>query len=332
MKLTRTALAAAALLPVALLTACGGGPGDGSVKLTLAHSYTQDQAAHTCGALTIKEKVEQADAGLTVEIYDSSQLGGDADRIASVLSGDIDIDLQGASALAAVYVPIGVVDAAYAFEDGGHVSEYFRSDAADVLKAGFKERSGINVLGAWSIGPRHFTANDPIRTPEDLKGLRIRFPGSPQFLMNAKALGANATEVAFEEVYLSMQQRLVDGGENTLSNIEAGNMDEVQDYLSLSEHQENSNLIVMGKAFDDELTPEQQEVLLAAVHEAEDAMLECVVESDAELIEMFDAQEGFEVVDDVDVDVFREQADEWFLKNLTGDSLAAYESIKESAK
>ncbi|GHD06533.1 TRAP transporter substrate-binding protein DctP [Zhihengliuella salsuginis] len=329
MKLTRTALAAAALLPLGLLTACGGGADDGTVELTLAHSYTQDQAAHTCGATTIKDQVEQADAGMTVEIYDSSQLGGDADRIASVLSGDIDIDLQGASALATVYEPIGVVDAAYAFEDGGHVSEYFRTDAADELKDAFKERSGINVLGAWSIGPRHFTANQPIRTPEDLEGLRIRFPGSLQFLMNAKALGANATEVAYEEVYLSMQQGLVDGGENTLSNIAASNMDEVQDYVSLSEHQENSNLIVMGDVFD-ELSGAQQEVLLSAVGEAEEAMLECVASSDVELIEEFEAQEGFEVVDDVDIEAFRDRADEWFRENLTGDSLAAYESIKES--
>ena len=58
---------------------------------------------------------------MSVEIYPSSQLGGDADRIASVQSGDIDIDIQGASALAAVYEPVGVVDAAYAFKDGDHL-------------------------------------------------------------------------------------------------------------------------------------------------------------------------------------------------------------------
>ncbi|MBG6084546.1 TRAP transporter substrate-binding protein DctP [Zhihengliuella flava] len=329
MKTPRIALATAALLPIGLLTACGSGNDDGTHELTLAHSYTQDQPAHTCGAMTIKEEVERADVGLTVEIYDSSQLGGDADRIASVLSGDIDIDLQGASALATVYEPIGVVDAAYAFEDGAHVSEFFRSTSSDALKAGFKERSGINVLGAWSVGPRHFTANTPIRTPEDLEGLRIRFPGSLQFLMNAKALGANATEVAYEEVYLSMQQGLVDGGENTLSNIAATNMDEVQDYVSLSEHQENSNLLVMGDVFD-ELSSEQRDTLLEAVRTAEDAMIECVATTDAELVEEFDAQEGFEVVDDVDIDAFRERSDEWFRQNLTGDSLTAYESIKDS--
>lgn len=329
MTLIRRTLAAATLLPIALLAGCSGGADDDTVELTLAHSYTQDQTAHTCGAETIRKEVEEADAGMSVEIYDSSQLGGDADRIASVLSGDIDIDLQGASALAAVHEPMGVVDAAYIFEDAAHVSEYFRSGASDELTEAFKERSGINVLGAWSIGPRHFTANDPIRTPEDLDGLRIRFPGSTQYLLNARALGADATTVAYEEVYLSMQQGLVDGGENPLGNIASENMDEVQEYLSLSAHQQNSNLIVMGEIYD-ELSADRQEVLRDAVRAAEDRMIECVAESDARLVETFEAQKGFEVVDDVDVEAFRARADDWFREHLSGESLDVYTSIKES--
>lgn len=331
MTLTRRTLATATLLPIGLLAGCAGGADDDTIELTLAHSYTQDQAAHTCGAETIQQEVEDADAGMSVEIYDSSQLGGDADRIASVLSGDIDIDLQGASALSAVHEPMGVVDAAYAFDDAAHVSEFFRSDAADELTAAFKERSGVNVLGAWSIGPRHFTANDPIRSPEDLDGLRIRFPGSTQYLLNARALGADATTVAYEEVYLSMQQGLVDGGENTLSNIASTNMDEVQDYVSLSAHQQNSNLIVVGEVYD-ELSAERQEVLREAVRAAEDRMIECVAEGDARLVEEFEAQEGFEVIDDVDVEAFRTRAEDWFREHLDGESLEAYEAIKESRR
>ena len=93
---------------------------------------------------------------------------------------------------------------------------------------------------------REFTANEPIREPGDLDGLRMRFPNSPQFLMNAKALGADATEVAYEELFLALQQGTVDGQENPITNIAASSLQDVQDYISMSDHQANSNLVIIG--------------------------------------------------------------------------------------
>src|SRR4029450_1304997 len=106
---------------------------------------------------------------------------------------------------------------------------------------------------------RDFTQNTAIRKPEDLNGLRMRFPNSPQFLMNAKALGASATEVAYEELFLALHQGTVDGQENPITNIKALNLPEVQDYISLSSHQANSNLVIIGDAKWKELNAEQQQ-------------------------------------------------------------------------
>ena len=78
-----------------------------AVELTLAHSYTDAQPQHACGAQVIADELAAADVGATIEIFGASQLGGDADRIASVVAGDIDMDIQGASALSALYAPIG---------------------------------------------------------------------------------------------------------------------------------------------------------------------------------------------------------------------------------
>ena len=100
--------------------------GGGDVSLQLAHSYTETQPQHRCGAQVIADEVAKADVGLTVEIFPASQLGGDADRIASVVSGDIDMDIQGASALGAVYEPVAVLDAAYAFDDSDHLAALLR--------------------------------------------------------------------------------------------------------------------------------------------------------------------------------------------------------------
>src|SRR5690606_32357983 len=276
----------------------------GTFELSLAHSYTEDQPQHSCGAQLIADEVEAADVGLTIEIFPSSQLGGDADRIASVASGDIDIDIQGASALGAVYEPISVLDAAYAFDDAAHLAAFMDSDASDVLVDGFAEASGVQTLVVWSVGARHFTANKAIRTPEDLEGLRMRFPGSPQFLMNAKALGATATEVAYEELYLALQQGTVDGQENPLTNIKSQNLSEVQDFLSLSAHQLNTNLVIMSQKWN-ELSEEQQEALTDAVEVAVDEVTACVAEDEEATIEEWRTGGDWEVIDDVDVDAFQ---------------------------
>lgn len=333
--LRRPRLAVSAVAALTLtLAACGGGGDDSgdSTELTLAHSYSEDQPQHACGAEVIKESVEGADVGLTVEIFANSQLGGDADRIASVQSGDIDIDLQGASALAAVYDPIGVIDAAYAFEDAEQLDTYFTGGGADQLKADFKEASGgVSILGAWSAGARHFTANEPITEPDDLDGLRMRFPGSPQFLLNAKALGASATEVAFEELYLALQQGVVDGQENPLTNIKSSNLAEVQDVLSLSGHQQNSNLIVAGSFYDD-LNDDQKAAVDDAVAEAVEQMPGCVEDAEKEILDGWESDGTIEIVDDVDTAAFSEKTDAWFRDNLEGDSLAVYESIKDAQK
>ena len=330
-------------VPVLLAAACGGsddtssnsGGGGGSaneeITLELAHSYTEEQPQHRCGAQVIADEVAAADVGLTVDIFGGSQLGGDADRVQAVVAGDHDIDIQGASALGAVHEPIGVVDAAYAFDDAQHLTDFFSGDASADLRQSFTEATGVEILGAWSAGARHFTANEPIREPGDLGGLRMRFPNSPQFLMNAEALGATPTEVAFEELYLALQQGIVDGQENPLTNIVAQNFAEVQDYISLSAHQQNSNLVIIGPVWN-ELSGEQQEALSAAVDAAVEQVPQCVEEDEAATLEEFSSGGTIEVVDDVDVDAFQQQAEEYFLDNYTGEQLAVYEAIRGSAE
>jgi tripartite ATP-independent transporter DctP family solute receptor len=332
----RRSLIAVLTVPLFLGTACGGGgdaggeAANGEVELTLAHSYTEQQPQHRCGAQVIADEVAAANVGLTVQTFPSSQLGGDADRIQSVISGDIDMDIQGASALGAAHEPMSVVDAAYAFDDGEHLARFFGSDASTALTDGFAQATGVTVLGAWSAGSRHFTANQPIRRPEDLANLRMRFPNSPQFLMNAEALGARATEVAYEELYLALQQGTVDGQENPIVNIDAQNLGEVQDYLSLSAHQENSNLILVGSVWN-ELNPQQQEALSRAVEAAVAQVPGCVAQDEQQILDKWTAGGAFQVVDDVDVAAFRARAEQHLRANLSPEQLTVYEAIRGSA-
>jgi tripartite ATP-independent transporter DctP family solute receptor len=329
-------LIACAALPLTI-AACGddddGGDGSGGeVTLQLAHSYTETQPQHRCGAQVIADEVADADVGLTIEIFPASQLGADADRISSVISGDIDIDIQGASALGAVYEPVSVLDAAYAFDDSDHLARFFDSDASDGVLQGFEDETGVHTLGAWSAGMREFTANTPIREPGDLDGLRMRFPNSPQFLMNAEALGADATEVAYEELFLALQQGTVDGQENPITNIDASSLQDVQDYISMSNHQANSNLVIIGGESWSGLSEEQQEALTEAVDSAEGQVPGCVSDDEEKILAEWADSGAMEVVDDVDVEAFRSQADAYLRDNFNSDQLEIYEAIRSEAE
>ncbi|MFC7724700.1 DctP family TRAP transporter solute-binding subunit [Nocardioides sp. GCM10028917] len=336
----RSAVLAACVVALPMfLAACGGddeggaaGESGGDTTLQLAHSYTEDQPQHRCGAQVIADEVKKADVGMSIEVFSSSQLGADADRIASVVSGDIDMDIQGASALGAVYEPVSVLDAAYAFDDSDHLARYFDSDAADELLQGFEDETGVHTLGAWSAGMREFTANEPIREPGDLDGLRMRFPNSPQFLMNAKALGADATEVAYEELFLALQQGTVDGQENPITNIAASSLQDVQDYISMSDHQANSNLVIIGGDSWAGLSSEQQDALASAVEAAEEQVPECVAEDEEATLAEWEETGDMKVVDDVDVEAFRSQADAYLRDNFDEEQLAVYEGIRGEAE
>jgi TRAP-type transport system periplasmic protein len=330
-------LVACAVATLLILTACSGddggegGAGGGDVELTLAHSYTEAQPQHRCGAKVIADEVAKADVGVTVQIFPASQLGGDADRISSVVSGDIDMDIQGASALGAIYEPVSALDAAYAFDDSDHLDRYFDSDAAKALIEGFAEKTGVQTLGAWSAGMRQFTANKPIRKPADLGGLRMRFPNSPQFLMNAKALGASPVEVAYEELFLALQQGTVDGQENPIVNIGAISLDEVQDYISLSSHQANSNLVIVGKVWN-EMTPEQQQAVQKAVDTAVSQVPDCVAQDEQKQLAEWKQGKDFQVVEDVDVAAFRSRADAYLRDNFKPEQLKVYEGVRAAAQ
>ena len=143
---------------------------------------------------------------------------------------------------------MSVVDGAFVFDDSDHLHRFFTSEASQPLKDGFldgdrRSRPGRLVRRG---SPVHREQGRSARRT-DLEGLRMRFPPSPQFLMNAAAMGATAVEVAFEELYLALQQGTVDGQENPINNIAANNIQEVQDFISMSSHQLNSNLVVINE-------------------------------------------------------------------------------------
>lgn len=325
-----------ALLPAAALLVSGctalsdtGGDGD-TVTLSFANSYATGHPHTKCGIQAVADDINGQGIGVTIETFPNSQLGEDTERFTSLMAGDVDMDVQGSSALASTYAPIGVLDMAYAFDGPDHLFEFFDSAGADQLKQDFAEQTGARILDVWFFGMRHFTANRPIREPGDLKGLRMRFPDSPIYLENAKALGAKATAVAFEEVYLSLQQGVIDGQENPIPTIAEKSFDEVQSHVSMSGHQTGSQLIVISEERWQQLSAEQQEALQRSVSQTRTENRECIEQQEAEIVDEWQANGQMTVVADVDRDAFSKRAEDYFGDTLSGEQAELYQTIRQS--
>lgn len=299
---------------------------EGSEQLSFASSYTLSHPHNTCGTALVQQQMNDTD--VQIQPYPSSQLGGDTDRFTSMMNGDIDLDLQGSSALASVYEPIGVMDMAYVFDDPDHLFRWFDSDASDEVIRGFEEATGTKVLDVWYQGDRTFSANQPIREPSDLDGIRLRYPGSPAHLMSADAMGVEPVSIAVEEVYMALQQGIADGQENPIAYTAENSLDEVVDYVSLSRHAVGSQLVVVAGETWDRLTADQQEQLQTAVTETRSENRACAEAGEEEVLTRWNEQGSPVVIEDVDRDAFREQALSYLEENLSDGELETLESIR----
>ncbi|WP_448003441.1 TRAP transporter substrate-binding protein DctP [Agromyces bauzanensis] len=339
---TRLLAIAATAAATLALAGCGGG-GDGTddgtsageenpqIDLTLANSYTDDHAHSRCGALVIAEELNGMDIGLNVEVFTNSQLGADADRFASLIDGDLDMDMQGVSAMSASYAPIGVLGSAFAFSDADHLFRYFDGEESQPLKDAVLEEIGVRILDPYYFGYRTFSANSPIRSPEDLEGLRIRFPDTPIHLANAEALGATAVPIAFEELFIALQQGTADGQENPIPTIKSLSLDEVQSHVSLDNHLTDFQLVIINEEKWQQMSAEQQEAVTEVVHEVRAEDRQCIEDDTQAIIDEWNETGAVEVVDDVDRDAFEERAVEYFSDYYSGADLELFEAIRDTA-
>lgn len=344
---TRRVLTAASVLAASTLvfTGCAGGGGtpeetgdageeNNPVTLTVATSQNEETPNYFCGVELLKERLEGADIGFTVDLYPASQLGPDADRFPQVQAGDIDIDLQGASALSATFEPIGVVDAAYAFDDVDHAFQWI-DESSEELFTGFHESTGVNIVDGWFFGNRTFTTKDvEVRSPEDLAGVPIRFPNSPIFLANAEALGVtNPVSVAVEELYTALQQGIAVGQENPIVATRSSSYDEVLNTAILNDHNVGIHWILVSDKTYEKLSEEQTTLLEDTIREIRPENRECVEEQTEEILDEYRGNDAFTVVEqeDIDMDAFISQAEEFFEGYFTGESLDAYQAIRETA-
>lgn len=330
---------AAAALGVAataalLLTGCGvGEPVDRSTveaadpdatTLRLAHVYDAGHPVEECGVSTLKEELQGS--GLQIDSFPAAQLGNEAESLEQVENGSLDMAIAGPSFLGVWHKPAEVLDAAYLIEDVDHYVEAVEGETMQTVFDDLYDTSGLKVISSWYYGTRHVTANKEISSAEDFRGLKIRTPNAPLYLENIKAMGGTATPMALDEVYLALQQGVIDAQENPIPTIAAAKFNEVQDYINLTGHMVQGVHITTSRSVYEGLSEEQRTALKSAMGVAADATRQCIEEREQSLLEEWKNGDGIQVNENVDRESLAAAAEEAMLEQPWGD---VYQQIKD---
>lgn len=239
-KVSRTIITATAGIACAgLLAACGGEDGaDGNDTQTwrLAHCCAAD-SHFDYGAQRFADLVsEYTDGAIEVDVFPDGQLGQETEAIQSVQRGTVEMTFIGHDPLAQFTDSTTVLSLPYVFDNHEHAFGLLDAELGETIEAELSE-SSLRTLGWGHNGARVYTnSHRPIESPEDLSGLRIRSPENPVNLAITETLGGVGVAMPYGEVYSALQQGTIDGQENAVINTAPANLQEVQEYMSMTHH------------------------------------------------------------------------------------------------
>ncbi|WP_251976315.1 TRAP transporter substrate-binding protein [Salinicola avicenniae] len=250
--------------------------------------------------------VEQYSEGdLTLRIQGSEQLGSDVQMLQQTQSGAIGLTANSQGSLASIVPKANVFGLPFLFDSPQAAWEVVDGPVGDEVEAQAEER-GLKVLAWWDNGLRQFTNNvRPIEKPADLAGLKMRTSQDAVTIDTLGELGANPTPMAFGELYVALKQGTVDGQENPVVNIMSSHLDEVQQYLSLSDYRYETTPVVIGMPTWQRLPEKDREALQRAAQESAEFQRQTLIEQTDELLAQI-RESGAMEVNNVDAAAFRE--------------------------
>ena len=230
------------------------------MKLQLAHEQPEIHPYHI-GAVEFAKLVKEYSKGeMEVTIFSNGTMGKASALAESCSMGTMDFASVFSIILEAYSPKFGVLTMPYCFRDWDHSDKVLDGPIGDELKASV-ESKGIKVLAFWRNGLAEVHSRMPIRTPEDIKGKKLRIQEGPSYAALSKALGTVTTPMSFGEVYSALQLGTVDAQTQTINNIYASKMFEVGKYFTKINMNFNTQPFIMSMQLWKSLTPEQQDII-----------------------------------------------------------------------
>lgn len=257
---------------------------DGEVTtLQLSH---QVAATHSINVTTEKfaELVKEKSGGaMEIEVFPSASLGTERENLEALQTGTLDMAIIAVEFYPSYVEEAGVFVLPYMYDSYEHQTEALKGEAGQKLAQMILNQTGVKVLSYYSLAFRQvFTTKNPVNNVEDIKGLKIRVPESPTYVNTFTLLGAAPTPVAWGETYTALETNVVAGLENTPESIYSASMHEVVKYMNVTDHISAPTTFSISDEIFEELTADQQTIILEAAQEACDFGLELTIANDTE--------------------------------------------------
>ena len=239
----------------------------GEIVIKFSHVTNTDKHPKGIAASLLEKRVnEEMNGKACMQVFPNSTLYDDKKVLEAMLNGDVQMAAPSLSKFEKFTKKFRIFDLPFVFEDVAAVDRFQNSDAGEKLKNSMNRR-GLKGLAFWHNGMKQMSANRPLIQPEDAKGLKFRVQASDVLVAQFEQLGASPQKMSFKEVYGGLQTKVIDGQENTWSNIYGKKFFEVQDGITETNHGILDYLVVTSSDWWDGLPDDVRTQLATIVRE-----------------------------------------------------------------
>lgn len=308
------AIAAAFALTAAALTGCAqtgaadsaSATAENPLVLTLAHGLSETHTVHIAMTEFAEQVEEKTDGRIKVQIFPNGQLGSENENMEQLMAGVLAMTKVSAPGLATYNESYHTFGLPYIFDD---TEDFYHIMDSDEMQDFFLSSAddGFVTLTYYTSGARSFYTKDrAIRTPADLKGLKIRVQDMKSQTDMLEALGGIPVAMSYGDVYTSLQTGIIDGTENNETALTTGKHGEICKVYSTDQHAMIPDVMVMSAKVWETISPEDQQIILEAAHASTESHKIAWDAAIEEAIEEASSTMNVEFVNDVDKEAFRE--------------------------
>lgn len=301
--------AAVVFLASAVITGCNkknsaSSSVEKSIRLKLGHNLPEDHAVHIQLMSFANAVSEKTDGSVTIQIFPNATLGSETDMITQLQAGALDMAKVSASTIGNFKNEWNALSVPYVFNNKEHYFSVMDGEIAEELYA-LTENEGFVGLSWFDSGSRSFyTKNKAIRTPGDLRGLKIRTMDNQIAIEMMRCLGGSATVMTFSEVYTGLQQGVIDGAENNVTALR--DHGEVAKYYNFDEHTRIPDILIISTKTLDKLSEAQRAIVKECAEEATQEYKQRWADFENEILDLAISRHGVTLVRDVDTQAFQQ--------------------------
>lgn len=298
--------------------------------IDLATSYAGDGPAGKALEKFVEEVKEKSNGSIEISLFVDGTLGNPTDNYSSVASGDLDMTMSGLEGLDLYAPEYTFLDAPFLIKDHDHLKALLESGIGDKLKERYEEK-GFVTLGWHYRDVRELASNKEVKTPADVKGLKLRLPGMTVYVDTWSALGVSSTTVAMSELYTALQTNVAEACEGGYEQMDTLKLYEVQKNIAETNHVYEFVGLFINKELYDSMSENQKEILQSCASENL-AYADQLAEESRETYKKDCLDGGMNLVE-IDAQAFRDELTDYYKEQFESKwTVTDYDEVMSYAK